>query len=169
MELEENSGPIIGLGVMPFITDLDSGPRAVSPLSSDPQSLSSEIWNAGAPGNQGPGNAETEAKAEEQVRQPDEDSVDSPVNLPPSGLGGLDSKSEALDPGRASTAPSRGATRSGRVTIGDREVQGLATTLELGKGTSLETEGTKSGQSHTVDYDIMPASQEIKPPLSLWL
>ena len=171
MELEEESGPIIGLGVMPFIMNLDSGPRAISPSNSVPQSLSPEIWNAGAPGNQGPGNAkatEAEVEAEEQVRQPDEDSVDSPVNLPPSGLGGLDSKSEALDPGRTSTAPSRRTARSGRVTNGDREVQGLATSLEF--GTPLGRGATRSSRRCTVDHDNEPAASprdQAPPPLRL--
>lgn len=51
MEADEELSQIIGLGVIPFINDSDSGPRAVSPLNSVPQSLSSEIQNAKSPDN----------------------------------------------------------------------------------------------------------------------
>ena len=79
-----------------------------------------------------------------------------------SGLGGLDSNSEALDPGRASTAPSGRTARSGRVFIGDKNVKGLTTTLEL--GTPLEKGATRSSQRHAVDCDnvtISPRNQAL--------
>ena len=62
----------------------------------------------------------------------------------------------------ASTAPSGRTTRTGRVLIGDREIQGPTTTLKM--ETLLGTGATQSGQKHAVDCNAMTASPRDQAP-----